>query len=89
MAHRRDGEIFGGVVGRTVEDSEPSWPERGAPRAGAPSVVLVVLDDVGFAQLGCYGSDIATPALDGSRPRAFATRTSTSRRCARRRASAS
>ena len=31
---------------------------------GAPNVVVVVLDDVGFAQLGCYGSDIATPAID-------------------------
>jgi len=27
-------------------------------------VALVVLDDVGFAQLGCYGSDIATPTID-------------------------
>jgi arylsulfatase len=27
-------------------------------------VVLVVLDDVGFAQLGCYGSDIDTPVID-------------------------
>ncbi|HXX88583.1 MAG TPA: arylsulfatase [Acidimicrobiales bacterium] len=35
------------------------------PPAGAPNVVLVVLDDVGFAQLGCYGSDIATPTIDG------------------------
>ncbi|MFZ4434588.1 MAG: sulfatase-like hydrolase/transferase, partial [Microthrixaceae bacterium] len=33
-------------------------------RTGAPNVVVVVLDDVGFAQLGCYGSDIATPAID-------------------------
>jgi len=35
------------------------------PPAGAPNVVLIVLDDVGFAQLGCYGSDMTTPALDG------------------------
>jgi arylsulfatase A-like enzyme len=28
-------------------------------------VLLVVLDDVGFAQLGCYGSDIETPVMDG------------------------
>ena len=35
------------------------------PAAGAPNVVLVVLDDVGFAQLGCYGSPIATPVIDG------------------------
>ena len=36
-----------------------------APPEGAPNVVLVVLDDVGFAQLGCYGSDMDTPVLDG------------------------
>ncbi len=33
-------------------------------RAGAPNVVVIVLDDTGFAQLGCYGSDIATPSID-------------------------
>jgi hypothetical protein len=33
--------------------------------AGAPSIAFVVLDDVGFADLGCYGSDIATPHIDG------------------------
>src|SRR5262249_59981632 len=34
------------------------------PPAGAPNVVVVVLDDLGFAQLGCFGSSIATPAID-------------------------
>jgi arylsulfatase len=34
------------------------------PQAGAPNVVAIVLDDVGFAQLGSFGSDIATPHLD-------------------------
>ena len=33
-------------------------------RAGAPNVVVIVLDDLGFAQLGCYGSDLDTPNLD-------------------------
>ena len=33
-------------------------------RRGAPNVLLVVLDDVGFAQLGCFGSDIDTPTFD-------------------------
>lgn len=56
---------FTGRIGRTANDSEPAWPAAPRPRDGAPSVVVVVLDDVGFAQLGCYGSDIATPALDG------------------------
>ena len=41
---------------------EPYVPVR-AP-AGAPNVVLVVLDDLGFAQLGCFGSDIRTPKID-------------------------
>ena len=31
---------------------------------GAPNIVVIVLDDTGFAQLGAYGSDIATPAID-------------------------
>jgi arylsulfatase A-like enzyme len=34
------------------------------PPAGAPNVLMVVLDDVGFAQLGCYGSPISTPNID-------------------------
>ena len=31
---------------------------------GAPNVVMIVLDDAGFAQLGAFGSDIATPHID-------------------------
>ena len=33
-------------------------------RSDRPNVVMIVLDDLGFAQLGCYGSDIRTPAID-------------------------
>lgn len=33
-------------------------------RNGAPNVVMIVLDDLGFADLGCYGSAIATPSID-------------------------
>jgi arylsulfatase A-like enzyme len=55
---------FQGVVGRTLEESTPWWPP--VPRApeGAPNVVVVLLDDVGYGQLGCYGSDISTPTFD-------------------------
>ena len=31
---------------------------------GAPNVVMIVLDDLGFAHLGCYGAEIATPNID-------------------------
>jgi arylsulfatase len=55
---------FGGRIGTDWRDSEPWWPPEPSPPEGAPNVVLIVLDDVGFAQLGCYGSDIATPAID-------------------------
>ncbi|NDB06375.1 MAG: arylsulfatase, partial [Acidimicrobiia bacterium] len=34
------------------------------PPAGAPNVVVIVLDDVGFGQLGCFGSPIHTPNID-------------------------
>jgi len=63
----RSGEAAstgGGRIGRDWRDSEPWWPQEPKPPPGAPNVVLVVLDDVGFAQLGCYGSDIDTPVID-------------------------
>src|SRR3990172_12611628 len=56
---------FQGVIGRYRRESTPWWPEPVRPPAGAPHVLIVVLDDVGFAQLGCFGSDIETPVLDG------------------------
>src|SRR5271169_3941497 len=56
---------FQGRIGETWRESTPSWPPVPAPPPGAPNVVVVVLDDVGFAQLGCFGSDIDTPVLDG------------------------
>jgi arylsulfatase A-like enzyme len=53
------------VIGRTIRDSRPAFAPVARPPAGAPHVLVIVLDDLGFAQLGCYGSDIATPAIDG------------------------
>jgi arylsulfatase A-like enzyme len=54
---------FQGRIGRTYQDSEPWWPDPPAGLHG-PNVVLVVLDDTGFAHFGCYGSELATPAID-------------------------
>jgi arylsulfatase A-like enzyme len=51
-------------IGRTIAESTPRFPTPPRPRAGAPNVVVIVLDDLGFAQLGCFGSDIATPTFD-------------------------
>ena len=59
------GTAFPGVIGRTAEESSPAWPEPLRAAAGAPNVLWIVLDDTGFGQLGCYGSPISTPSLDG------------------------
>lgn len=53
-----------GRVGLTAEESEPWWPQRTLAPDGAPNVVIIALDDTGFAHFGCYGSDIETPAID-------------------------
>ena len=64
MSTLGDPQDFGGTIARYRADAEAWWPEPARPAAGAPNLVTVVLDDVGFAQLGCYGSDIETPNLD-------------------------
>ncbi len=55
---------FGGVIGRTYQESQPWWPEPVFPPQDAPNVVVILLDDTGFSQLGCYGSSIDTPNMD-------------------------
>ena len=47
-----------------VTTSEPRFVEYPRAEAGAPNVVMIVLDDVGFAQLGCFGAGIDTPNID-------------------------
>jgi arylsulfatase len=51
-------------TGLTPEQSTPGDFALPHPEKGAPNVVLVVLDDTGFAQLGCFGSGIETPHID-------------------------
>ncbi|GAA1088214.1 MULTISPECIES: arylsulfatase [Streptomyces violaceusniger group] len=55
---------FQGRIGTTYEESTPWWPEQRTLPEDTPNVVVIVLDDVGFSDLGCFGSDIDTPAMD-------------------------
>lgn len=60
----KPGEPFPGVIGRTPERSEPAWPALVRAREDAANVLFIVLDDMGYGQLGCYGSPIRTPNID-------------------------
>jgi arylsulfatase len=55
---------FRGVIKETYVGSKPDWPKVPAPPAGAPNVVVILLDDVGFGQVSTFGGPVPTPALD-------------------------
>ncbi len=55
---------FGGTIGKTVKESRPWWPDATKPPRGAPNVLVILFDDVGFSDFGCYGSPIRTPTID-------------------------
>jgi arylsulfatase len=56
--------MSGPTIGKTSADSAPRWPEPHKPPPGAPNILVVLFDDVGFSDFGCYGSAIATPTID-------------------------
>ena len=65
MAQLRNQESnFKGTIGKTLKDSEPWFELPQHPGEDAPNIVVVLLDDTGFAQLGCYGSSIDTENID-------------------------
>lgn len=56
-------DSFEGKIGTTIRESVPSWLPRDAV-VGRPNVLLVVFDDTGWSDFGCFGSEIATPTVD-------------------------
>src|SRR4051794_2547526 len=43
----------------------PALAAGQAVEPARPNVLIIVADDLGFSDLGCYGGEIATPNLDG------------------------
>lgn len=55
---------FTGKVERTLAGSVPEYPVPVRPPAGAPNVVVVLIDDAGFGNPSTFGGPVRTPALD-------------------------
>ncbi|WP_323844209.1 arylsulfatase [Microbulbifer magnicolonia] len=55
---------FKGKMERNAAQSTPWWPELVVPPKGAPNILLIMTDDVGFSAPSTFGGVIPTPALD-------------------------
>ena len=55
---------FRGQIELNAAQSKPYWPARVVPPKGAPNILLIMTDDVGFAAPSTFGGVIPTPALD-------------------------
>jgi hypothetical protein len=55
---------FKGQIGRTVKDSTLDFPQEVKPPKGAPNILLILTDDVGFGASSSFGGPIPTPTMD-------------------------
>lgn len=57
-------ELFKGKIAVSARDSVPDWPQPNMPPPSAPNILLILLDDIGFADTGTFGGMAQTPELD-------------------------
>lgn len=55
---------FPGVIGRTIGESSPACPQPLRAKPGAPNVLFIVLDDVGYGQMSPFGGLVQTPNIE-------------------------
>ncbi|MFT3702085.1 MAG: sulfatase-like hydrolase/transferase [Agriterribacter sp.] len=55
---------YKGVIGKTTADSKEWWPDPVKAPTGAPNVIWILLDDVGFGASSAFGGLIPTPTFD-------------------------
>lgn len=63
-AQIRPTPAYQGKIGKTLAETQQSWPERTKAPKGAPNIVWILLDDVGFGAVSTFGGLIETPNLD-------------------------
>ena len=56
--------IYQGTIGRTLAESKEWWPEPVKAPEGAPNVIWILIDDVGYGAAAPFGGEISTPTLD-------------------------
>lgn len=57
-------QSFSGRIGKRLDDSVPSWPKVVKAPEGAPNVLWIILDDVGYGASSAFGGLIETPVMD-------------------------
>jgi len=62
--HAQTAQPYQGVVGRTLAESKEWWPEPVKAPAGAPNIVWILIDDVGYGASATFGGLIDTPTFD-------------------------
>ena len=55
---------FEGEINLNALQSKPAWPPRVVPPKGAPNILLIMTDDVGFGAPSTFGGIIPTPTMD-------------------------
>jgi len=64
VAQHEPLQPFKGKIGRTLDESTQSWPEKVKAPKGAPNVVWILLDDVGFGASSAFGGLVETPNFE-------------------------
>ena len=63
---------FRGTISATYKTSTSDFPQPLRPPAGAPNVLLVLIDDLGFGGTSIFGGLVPTPNIDRlSLPRSY------------------
>ncbi len=64
FAQNGQAPAYQGTVGKTLAESKEWWPAPVKAPKGAPNVIWILLDDVGFGATSAFGGVISTPTYD-------------------------